>query len=93
MHGGRPPGEPPPDYAARWIQCLIDRRDGALRRKRTAEDELYLAVAELLERENVSLRSLGEALGVPSKTLHEWAKRGRILTGQDDDSGGPEAPG
>jgi transposase len=76
----------------RWIRSLLDQQDRDDRRARASEDEVYLAVAELLDRESVSVRSLAEALDVPPSTVQGWAKRGRILTRDEEAAGGPEAP-
>jgi transposase len=76
----------------RWIRSLLDQHDQADRRARASEDEVYLAVAELLERENVSVRSLAEALAVSPSTVQGWAKRGRVLARDEEAAGDPEAP-
>lgn len=79
MGNPRPGSEPPPEYAVLWLRCILDRRDRALGRVRSSEEELARAVHLVVSREHVSARELGRALGVGKSTIANWSKRGREL--------------
>lgn len=74
--GGRPPGRAPTALELRHLELLRELRVHASQRAADFDERIEDFVLELID-SGCSVRTIADALGVGSSTVHVWTKRAR----------------